>query len=106
MPALIEVRVLEMRRHKPFWGPRRLALELAKKGVTPTPSAKTASQILRHANVRTTLDIYTHISPEQKRTAVNLLSCLLVIPGNLASPLAQVTDNDVYEGIRALGFCG
>jgi hypothetical protein len=39
MPALIEVRVLEMRRYKPFWGPRRLALELARKGVTPTPSA-------------------------------------------------------------------
>ena len=39
MPALIEVRVLEMRRYKPFWGPHRLALELAKKGVTPTPSA-------------------------------------------------------------------
>src|SRR5438132_5384097 len=31
--------VLEMRRSKPFWGPRRLALELARKGVTPTPSA-------------------------------------------------------------------
>ena len=39
MAALIEVRVLEMWRYKPFWGPRRLALELAKKGVTPTPSA-------------------------------------------------------------------
>ena len=39
MAALIEVRVLEMRRHKPFWGPRRLALEWARKGVTPTPSA-------------------------------------------------------------------
>jgi len=24
MPALIEVRVLEMRSYKPFWGPRRL----------------------------------------------------------------------------------
>lgn len=38
MPALLEVRVLEMRRLKPFWGPRRLALEPAKKVVTPTPS--------------------------------------------------------------------
>ena len=38
MPAMIEVQVLEMRRLKPFWGPRRLALELARKGVTPTPS--------------------------------------------------------------------
>ena len=39
MPALIEVHVLEMRRFKPFWGPRRLVHELAKKGVKPTPSS-------------------------------------------------------------------
>jgi transposase InsO family protein len=39
MPALVEVQLLEMRRHKPFWGPRRLVIELAKKGVTPVPSA-------------------------------------------------------------------
>jgi integrase len=45
-------------------------------GVDP----KTASQILRHANVRTTLDIYTHISPEQKRKAIDLLGRLLVKP--------------------------
>lgn len=32
MPALVEVRVLEMQRHKPFWGPHRLTLELGKKG--------------------------------------------------------------------------
>src|ERR1700758_2750826 len=39
MPALVEVQVLELRRHKPFWGPRRLVIELAKKGVNPVPSA-------------------------------------------------------------------
>src|SRR5205823_13945617 len=39
MPALIEVRVLEMRRQKPFWGPRRLARGLARNGGTPTPPA-------------------------------------------------------------------
>src|SRR5438093_13348178 len=47
MAALIEVRVLEMRRYKPFWGPHLLALELAKKGGNPTPSA---SAILRKAS--------------------------------------------------------
>ena len=30
--------MLEMRRSKPYWGARRLALELARKGVRPTPS--------------------------------------------------------------------
>src|SRR6184192_4554703 len=51
MPALIEVRVLEMRRHKPFWGPRRLVLELARKGVTPTPSASAIYCCLLRAGV-------------------------------------------------------
>ena len=49
MPALIEVRVLEMRRYKPFWGPHRLALELAKKGVTPRPSASAIYRCLLRA---------------------------------------------------------
>jgi transposase InsO family protein len=51
MPALIEVRVLEMRRYKPFWGPRRLALELARKGVTPTPSASAIYRSLLRAGL-------------------------------------------------------
>src|SRR5438874_4586603 len=51
MPALIEVRVLEMRRYKAFWGPRRLALELARKGVTPTPSASATYRCLLRAGV-------------------------------------------------------
>jgi hypothetical protein len=53
MSALIEVRVLEMWRYTPFWGPRRLALELAKKGLTPTPSASAIYRcLLRGASFR------------------------------------------------------
>jgi hypothetical protein len=52
MPALIEVGVLEMRRHKPFWGPRRLVLELAWKGMTPTPSASAIYRCLLRAGSR------------------------------------------------------
>jgi transposase InsO family protein len=51
MPALIEVKVLEMRRYKPFWGPRRLALELAKKGVIPTPSPSAIYRCLLRAGL-------------------------------------------------------
>jgi transposase len=51
MPALIEVRVLEMRRYKPFWGPHRLALELARKGVTPTPSDSAIYRCLLRAGL-------------------------------------------------------
>src|SRR2546428_11806895 len=39
MPARIEERGLEMRRYKPFWGPRRLVPEVARQGRTPTPPA-------------------------------------------------------------------
>ena len=51
MPALVEVRVLKMRRHKPFWGPHRLVLELGKKGVTPTPSASAIYRCLLRAGM-------------------------------------------------------
>jgi transposase InsO family protein len=51
MPALTEVQVLELRRHKPFWGPRRLVIELAKKGVNPVPSASAIYRSLLRAGL-------------------------------------------------------
>src|SRR2546426_6440167 len=51
MPALIELQVLERRRYKPFWGPRRLVLELAKQGVTPTRSASAIYRCLLRAGL-------------------------------------------------------
>lgn len=38
MSAEVEVQLLEMRRAKPYWGARRLALELTRKGAQPAPS--------------------------------------------------------------------
>src|SRR5207245_5173272 len=38
MPAAVEVQLLEMRRAKPYWGARRLAWELTRKGARPAPS--------------------------------------------------------------------
>jgi transposase InsO family protein len=38
MPAAVEARVCELRRHKPFWGPVRIAHQLAREGVDPVPS--------------------------------------------------------------------
>ena len=51
MSAAVEVRVLEMRRSKPFWGPRRIALELARKGVTAVPSESAIYRSLVRAGV-------------------------------------------------------
>ena len=51
MPAQVEVQVLEMRRLKPYWGARRLVLELARKGVRPTPSESAIYRSLVRAGV-------------------------------------------------------
>ena len=58
MPADIEVMVLEMRRAKPFWGARRLALELTRKGFEPAPSESAVYRCLVRAGV---------IDPTQRR---------------------------------------
>src|ERR1700752_2828701 len=44
MPAEEEAAVLELRRSRPYWGPRRLVFELAKRRVFPGPSEAAASR--------------------------------------------------------------
>src|SRR5690242_11404689 len=51
MAVEVEVAVLEMRRTKPFWGARRLVLELAKRGVQPLPSESAVYLSLVRAGV-------------------------------------------------------
>jgi transposase InsO family protein len=51
MPVEIEIAVLEMRRWRPFWGARRLVLELAKKGIQPLPSESAVYRSLVRAGV-------------------------------------------------------
>jgi transposase len=38
MPAVIEVRIVELRRAHPSWGPRTIGYQLGKEGVRPVPS--------------------------------------------------------------------
>jgi transposase-like protein len=45
-PARAELRVIELRRDHPRWGPRRLAYELARKGADPVPSRSSIYRIL------------------------------------------------------------
>jgi transposase InsO family protein len=49
MPADVEARLLELRRSRPYWGPRRLVFELAKRGVCPVPSESAAYRSLVRA---------------------------------------------------------
>ena len=49
MPASVEAAVLELRRSRPYWGPRRLVFELAKRQVTPVPSESAVYRALVRA---------------------------------------------------------
>ena len=51
MPAAVEAALLELRRSRPYWGPRRLVFELAKRGVEPVPSASGAYRALLRAGM-------------------------------------------------------
>ena len=43
--------VLALRRSRPYWGPRRLVLELARRGVDPVPSESAVYRALVRAGV-------------------------------------------------------
>jgi transposase InsO family protein len=58
MPAVVEVAVLELRRSRPYWGPRRLVYELAKRGVSPVPSESGVYRALVRAGM---------IDPQRRR---------------------------------------
>jgi transposase InsO family protein len=51
MPASLQARVLELRRAHPFWGPRRIRVELARAGVSPLPSESAVYRCLVRAGV-------------------------------------------------------
>src|ERR1700756_3650791 len=49
MPAAVEAALLELRRSRPYWGPRRLVFELAKRRIRPVPSESAAYRALVRA---------------------------------------------------------
>ena len=51
MSAAVEAQLLEMRRAKPYWGARRLALELRRKGVELAPSKSAVYRSLVRAGL-------------------------------------------------------
>jgi transposase InsO family protein len=51
MPGEVEAALLELRRSRPYWGPRRLVVELAQRGVRPTPSVSAAYRALVRAGM-------------------------------------------------------
>jgi transposase InsO family protein len=51
MPADVEAALLELRRSRPYWGPRRLVFELANRRVVPVPSESAAYRALLRAGM-------------------------------------------------------
>lgn len=51
MSAAVEAVLLELRRSRPYWGPRRLVFELAKRQVTPVPSESAVYRALVRAQM-------------------------------------------------------
>ena len=51
MPAQVEAALLELRRSRPYWGPRRLVFELAKRRVAPVPSESAVYRALVRAGM-------------------------------------------------------
>jgi transposase InsO family protein len=51
MPAAVEAVVVELRRSRPYWGPRRLVFELAKRRMTPVPSESAVYRALLRAGM-------------------------------------------------------
>jgi len=51
MPALVEAALLELRRSRPYWGPKRLVFELAKRKVSPLPSQSAVYRALVRAQM-------------------------------------------------------
>lgn len=51
MPAAVEAAVLELRRSRPYWGPRRLVFELTKRQVRPVPSESAVYRALVRAGL-------------------------------------------------------
>jgi Homeodomain-like domain len=49
MPARVEAALLELRRSRPYWGPRQLVFELAKRKVSPVASESTVYRALLRA---------------------------------------------------------
>jgi transposase InsO family protein len=51
MPGAVEAAVVELRRSRPYWGPRRLVFELAKRRVMPVPSESAVYRALLRAGM-------------------------------------------------------
>ncbi|ORB65707.1 IS481 family transposase [Mycolicibacterium tusciae] len=98
MSAEVEAAVLELRRSRPYWGPRRLVFELAKRGVGPAPSESAVYRALVRAQM---IDLHLRDRRSRKwkrweRAAAMELWQMDVVGG---FPLADGTSAKALTGI-------
>ena len=102
--AEAEVMVLEMRRARPYWGPRRMVLELAKKGVGPVPSESAVYRCLVRAGVidpvtrrrrRETWKRWERSGP-MELWQMDVVGGFLLADGTTAKALTGVDDHSRY----------
>ncbi len=103
-PPAVEVRVLEMRRSHPYWGARRIAFELARKGVEPAPSESAVYRCLVRAAVidpisrrrrRETWKRWERAAP-MELWQLDLVHGFLLADGSTAKALTGIDDHSRF----------
>jgi transposase InsO family protein len=103
-PPAVEVMVLEMRRSHPYWGARRIAFELARKGVEPAPSESAVYRCLVRAAVidpisrrrrRETWKRWERAAP-MELWQLDLVHGFLLADGSTAKALTGIDDHSRF----------
>jgi transposase len=111
MPAEVEALVLELRRGHRYWGPRRLALALVRKGVDPAPSesavyrclvrAAAIDPVKRHRR-KDTWKRWERSEP-MELWQMDTVGGFLLADGTAAKALTGIDDHRVYAGAPRRG---
>src|SRR5216684_4326690 len=104
MAPAVEAMVLEMRRSHPYWGARRIAFELARKGVEPAPSESAVYRCLVRAAVidpisrrrrRETWKRWERAAP-MELWQLDLVHGFLLADGSTAKALTGIDDHSRF----------
>lgn len=103
MPAAVAGLVLEARRLRPYWGPRRLRLELVRKGVVEVPSESAIYRLLVRASVidtgrrrrRDTWKRWERAAP-MELWQMDVVGGFLLVDGTTAKALTGIDDHSRF----------
>ena len=104
LPAQIEAKVLELRRWRPYWGARRLVLELARAKVGPLPSESAVYRCLVRAGVIDPVQRHRKLEhwkrwergEPMELWQMDVVGGLLLADGTTAKVLTGVDDHSRY----------